>query len=295
MTDYRTDAVDRYAVLGHPIQHSMSPQIHTAFAKQTGQHLSYEAMDVPPAALTSRLAQLPDEGFRGVNITVPHKEAAWAYAQAAGHLSERAALAGAVNTLAWTTDGLLGDNTDGQGLLNDLQQRHQLSLGGQRILLLGAGGATRGVILPLLAARPAALTIANRTAARAAGLVTLFAAQAAQAACVLQSCGLDSLATHIQAHGAFDVVINASSASLSGEAIRLPSAALTPVAFAYDMMYGKTLTPFLVAQQRSGITRLADGLGMLVEQAALAFALWRGIAPDTAPVYQALRAYLQQK
>jgi shikimate dehydrogenase len=273
----------------------MSPRIHTAFATQTGQNLSYEAMDITPEALTSRLAHLPDEGFRGVNITVPHKEAAWAYAEAHGHLTERAALAGAVNTLAWNKEGLLGDNTDGQGLLNDLQQRHQCRLASQRILLLGAGGATRGVILPLLAAQPAALTIANRTAPRAEGLATLFATQAAQVGCDLRGCGLEALAALVRTQGPFDVVINATSASLSGEAISLPAGTLTQDAFAYDMMYGKTLTPFLAAQKAAGVLHLADGLGMLVEQAAVAFALWRGVAPATAPVYQALRTSLQQK
>lgn len=295
MTDHRTDLLDRYAVLGHPIHHSMSPRIHAAFAAQTGQRLSYEALDITPEALTSRLAQLSGEGFRGVNITVPHKEAAWAYTEAHGRLTERAALAGAVNTLAWNDDGLLGDNTDGQGLLNDLQQRHQQSLAGQRILLLGAGGATRGVILPLLAAQPAALTIANRTAARAEGLATLFAAHATQVGCSLQGCGLAALTTLIGTNGAFDIVINATSASLSGEAIALPAGSLTEDAFAYDMMYGKTLTPFLAAQAAAGVLHLADGLGMLVEQAAVAFEIWRGIHPETQPVYRALREQLAHK
>ena len=295
MTDHRTALLDRYAVLGHPIHHSMSPRIHAAFATQTGQHLSYEALDITPEALNSRLDELPGEGFRGVNITVPHKEAAWAYAEAHGRLTERAALAGAVNTLAWSDDGLLGDNTDGQGLLNDLQQRHQRSLAGQRILLLGAGGATRGVILPLLAAHPAALTIANRTAARAEGLATLFAAHATQVGCNLQGCGLAALTTLVRTDGAFDIVINATSASLSGQAVALPTGSLTENAFAYDMMYGNTLTPFLAAQAAAGVLYLADGLGMLVEQAAVAFALWRGVMPDTAPVYQALRSDLQHK
>ncbi len=300
MTDHRTDHLDRYAVLGHPIHHSMSPRIHAEFAAQTGQQLSYVAMDVTPEALTSRLAQLPNEGFRGVNITVPHKEAAWAYAKAQGRLTERAALAGAVNTLAWNKEGLLGDNTDGQGLLNDLQQRHQRTLAGQRILLLGAGGAARGVILPLLAAQPTALTIANRSAPRAEGLAALFSpyalsSNAGQTPCHLQGCGLEALAGLIHAQGPFDVVINATSASLSGEAISLPTGSLTQDAFAYDMMYGKTLTPFLAAQKAAGVLHLADGLGMLVEQAAVAFALWRGVAPVTAPVYQALRTSLQDK
>ena len=292
MTD-QSCHTDHYAVLGHPIHHSMSPKIHAAFAEQTGQQLSYEAIDVSPESLQTRLTQLPKEGFCGVNITVPHKEVAWQYVKQHGLLSERAALAGAVNTLAWTTEGLLGDNTDGQGLLNDLQQRHGLSLAGKRILLLGAGGASRGVILPLLAAHPAALVIANRTAARAEALAELFAPQRAN--CVLLGCGLGHLDRLTASAGSFDVVINATSASLGGESITLPTGTLTSDAFAYDMMYGKALTHFLQAQQNAGVRHLADGLGMLVEQAAVAFTLWRGVTPQTQPVYNQLRNDLSNK
>ena len=283
-------AIDRYAVLGHPIHHSLSPVIHAAFAAQTMQHLSYEALDVIPEQLAETLQRLPAKGYRGVNITVPHKEAAWAYAQAQGRLSERAALAGAVNTLAWCQDGLLGDNTDGQGLLNDLQQRHGLNLAGQRILLLGAGGATRGVVLPLLAAGPATLLIANRTADKAKTLAQLFSDKAAST--LLGGCGLDALPGIVNEAGAFDLIINATSASLGGDSIALPTGVLSANGLAYDMMYGKNLTPFLEAQKTAGIQHLADGLGMLVEQAAVAFALWRGVMPDTQPVYDALRERL---
>ncbi len=286
----RLHTMDRYAVLGHPISHSLSPVIHTAFATQTAQHLRYEALDVAPEALTDLLQHLPGKGYRGVNITVPHKEAVWAYVQQHGHLSERAQLAGAVNTLAWRDSGLLGDNTDGQGLLNDLQQRHGLNLADKRILLLGAGGATRGVVLPLLAAQPAALLIANRTPSKAENLAALFADKALHTQ--LQGCGLAALARIVHDGGAFDLVINATSASLGGASVPLPAAALTNDGFAYDMMYGKALTPFLAAQQAAGIRNLADGLGMLVEQAAVAFTLWRGITPETAPVYHALRERL---
>lgn len=282
--------VDRYAVLGHPIHHSLSPVIHAAFAAQTGQHLSYEAIDVPPTALVATLMRLPEDGYRGVNITVPHKEAAWAYVEQHGTLSARARLAGAVNTIAWTDTGLLGDNTDGQGLLNDLQQRHGLNLAGNKILLLGAGGATRGVLLPLLAAKPATLAIANRTAAKAETLAALFTDHAAETC--LNGFGLDALPAVVQQYGAFDLVINATSASLGGEAIALPTGTLTSHGFAYDMMYGKALTPFLETQKATGIQHLADGLGMLVEQAAVAFALWRGVTPQTEPVYQTLRERL---
>lgn len=281
-------AIDRYAVLGHPIHHSLSPVIHAAFAAQTGQHLTYEAIDVAPAQLAETLQRLPAEGYRGVSVTVPHKEVVWAYAQQNGQLTERASLAGAVNTLAWRDDGLLGDNTDGQGLLNDLQQRHGLNLVGKRVLLLGAGGASRGVILPLLAVKPAALLIANRTADKAETLAALFAGSAGETQ--LGGSGLDALVT--QSLEPFDLVINATSASLGGEAIALPTGTLAKHGFAYDMMYGKTLTPFLEAQRIAGSTHLADGLGMLVEQAAVAFALWRGVAPETGPVYNALRERL---
>lgn len=277
--------IDRYAVLGHPIAHSLSPVIHAAFATQTRQHLSYEAIDVAPDQLVATLQQLPTAGYRGVSVTVPHKEAVWRYVQQHGQLTERAMLAGAVNTIAWREEGLFGDNTDGQGLLNDLQQRHGLALTGQRILLLGAGGASRGVILPLLATKPAVLLIGNRTADKAENLAALFAKNAGRTH--LTGCGLDTLA--MQGSNAFDLVINATSASLGGEAIALPSGIIAPDGFAYDMMYGKTRTPFLEAQQLAGIQHLADGLGMLVEQAAVAFALWRGTYPDTQPVYQALR------
>ena len=282
-----THAIDRYAVLGHPVHHSLSPAIHAAFAAQTGQQLSYEAVDVMPAELTARLQQLPTENYRGVNITVPHKEAAWAYAQQHGRLTERAALAGAVNTLIWSDHNLIGDNTDGEGLLNDLQQRHALDLGGKRILLLGAGGATRGVILPLLAAKPAVLVIANRTANKAETLANEFADKSGNTQ--LLGCGLDALDQTVHQIGCFDLVINATSASLSGEAIALPKGTLGDNSFAYDMMYGKSLTPFLQAQKAAGIRQLADGLGMLVEQAAVAFTLWRGVSPKTQPVYDALR------
>ncbi len=284
-----------YAVLGHPIHHSMSPQIHTAFAAQTGQELRYTAIDVAPADLNATLRRLPQEGFQGVNITVPHKEAAWSYAQQHGTLSERAAIAGAVNTLTWSADGLIGDNTDGQGLLNDLQQRHGLNLSKKRILLLGAGGATRGVILPLLATKPATLMIANRTASRANDLATLFTPKAVTTGCLLHGCGLDALAEIISTIGPFDIVINATSASLGGEAIQLPAGSITPDGFAYDMMYGKALTPFLSAQHAAGVAHLADGLGMLLEQAAVAFEIWRGVRPETQPVYHALREQLALK
>ncbi len=282
--------VDRYAVLGHPIHHSLSPVIHAAFATQTGQHLSYEALDVTPEQFTTTLDRLPEEGYRGVNITVPHKEAAWTYVQRHGTLSDRAALAGAVNTIAWTADSVLGDNTDGQGLLNDLQQRHGLNLTNQRVLLLGAGGATRGVVLPLLVAKPAALVIANRTAAKAETLAQLFSGNAGRTQ--LSACGLDALSTETNQKGPFDLVINATSASLGGTAIDLPPDTLKSNGFAYDMMYSKAPTPFLEAQKAAGILHLADGLGMLVEQAAVAFALWRSVAPETQPVYQALRERL---
>lgn len=287
-----TTPIDYYAVLGHPIHHSLSPQIHAAFAAQTGQALRYTALDVAPSELITTLAQLPETGFRGVNITVPHKEAAWAYAQQNGTLSERAAMAGAVNTLAWTVSGILGDNTDGQGLLNDLQQRHGLNLKNKRILLLGAGGATRGVVLPLLAAAPALLVIANRTAERAQELANLFTPNAVAAGCLLHGCGLAALSQVLSTTGHFDIVINATSASLGGEAICLPPGTIPADGFAYDMMYGKAPTPFLQAQRNAGVTHLADGLGMLVEQAAVAFALWRGVTPDTQPVYNALREQL---
>jgi shikimate dehydrogenase len=262
---------DRYAVFGHPIAHSKSPQIHAAFARQTGQDMTYEAILAPLDGFEASVAAFIAAGGRGANVTVPFKEQAF---KLAGRLSPRAQRAGAVNTLVFD-DGILGDNTDGAGLVADLTRNLNRALAGQRILLLGAGGAARGVIEPLLEQHPAALVIANRTVSRAQELADLFGHG-------IRACGFEDT------DGPFDVIINATAASLAGELPPLPPALFTADTLAYDMMYGRD-TPFLAfARAQSAAT--ADGLGMLVEQAAEAFYVWRGVRPDTASVIASLRA-----
>ncbi|THF61951.1 shikimate dehydrogenase [Pseudothauera nasutitermitis] len=274
--------MDRYAVVGHPIAHSKSPAIHAAFAAQTGQALRYEALLAPLDGFAATVAAFRAEGGRGMNVTVPFKLEAHALAD---RLSARAEAAGAVNTLAFGADGILGDNTDGAGLVRDIIGNLGVALNGRRILLLGAGGAARGAILPLLGERPAALTIANRTASRAEELANTFAALGG--GMPIRACGFAELAGQ-----SFDVVINATAASLADQAPDLPPGLYAGGALAYDMMYGRGDTPFLRAARADGAARLADGLGMLVEQAAESFLLWRGVRPDTAPVLADLRAGL---
>jgi shikimate dehydrogenase len=263
---------DRYAVFGHPIAHSKSPLIHAAFARQTGQDMTYEAILAPQDGFADSVAAFVAAGGCGANVTVPFKEAAFKMAQ---RLSPRAERAGAVNTLSFTADGILGDNTDGAGLVADLTRNLHCALSAKRILLLGAGGAARGVIEPLLDQQPATLVIANRTLSRAEELATLFGH------------GIRA-STFEAADTPFDVVINATAASLAGELPPLSPRIFGADTLAYDMMYGRD-TPFLdFARAHGAVT--ADGLGMLVEQAAEAFYLWRGVRPDTAPVIASLRA-----
>ena len=261
---------DRYAVFGHPIAHSKSPQIHASFARQTGQDMSYEAILAPRDGFAASVAAFIAAGGRGANVTVPFKEEAY---RLASRLSPRAQHAGAVNTLVFD-DGILGDNTDGAGLVADLTRNLHCALAGKRILLVGAGGAARGVIDPLLDQTPAELVIANRTVSRAQELADRFGRG-------VRACGFDALDMP------FDLVINATAASLAGELPPLSPRIFTAGTLAYDMMYGRD-TPFL-AFARSYGAATADGLGMLVEQAAEAFYLWRGVRPDTAPVIAALR------
>ena len=275
--------MDRYAVIGNPIAHSKSPQIHAAFARQTGQALSYEALLAPVDGFAQTVADFRAQGGRGLNVTVPFKLEAFALAE---RHTPRAQAAGAVNTLAFDADGILGDNTDGAGLVRDLTANLDFALAGRRILLLGAGGATRGVLLPLLDSRPARLTIANRTVAKAEALSTLFAARAGD--CVLDACGFDALAGR-----RFDLVINATAASLADELPPLPPGLYAEGALAYDMMYGRDPTRFMRAALADGAARAEDGLGMLVEQAAESFALWRGVRPDSGPVLAALRRQIE--
>ncbi len=270
---------DRYAVFGNPIAHSKSPQIHAAFAAATAQDLRYEALLAPLDGFAGAVADFVAAGGRGANVTVPFKEEAF---RLATRLSPRAARAGAVNTLVFSDAGILGDNTDGAGLVHDITRNLTVDLAGKRILLLGAGGAARGVIQPLLAEAPAALHIVNRSADKAVALAQAFADLAAV------SGGSFSDLAGLQ----FDMVINATSASLAGEPLPLPAGLFAPGCLAYDMMYGKGETPFLAQARLAGAARCADGLGMLAEQAAEAFLVWRGVRPATAGVLATLRAAL---
>ena len=270
---------DLYAVFGNPIAHSKSPAIHTAFAAATGQDLTYEARLAPVDGFAAAVAAFVAAGGKGANVTVPFKEDAF---RLATRLSDRAARAGAVNTLALAGNEIVGDNTDGAGLVRDITVNLGCALAGKRILLLGAGGASRGVIAPLLAEAPAALAIANRTAAKAEALAAAFADIAP----------VEGGDFSRYAGRSFDVVINATSASLSGDILPLPTGLFAAGSLAYDMMYGKGETPFLRLAREQGAVRCADGLGMLVEQAAEAFFVWRGIRPATEALLAKLRAGL---
>jgi len=263
---------DRYAVIGHPIEHSKSPLIHAAFARQTGQDMEYGKVLAPLDGFVATVETLRAQGYRGCNVTVPFKLEAFALAT---ERSPRAQDAGAVNTLVFDGARVSGDNTDGAGLVTDIVRNHATPIAGARVLLLGAGGAARGVIRPLLDAAPAGLTLANRSPDKALALQRHFGELA-----VCDFAGLSGQQ--------FDVVINATSAGLSDAALPVPATIFAPAALAYDMMYGRP-TPFMQLAGEAG-ARVADGLGMLVEQAAEAFYLWRGVRPDTAPVIRQLRA-----
>lgn len=271
--------MDRYAVIGHPIAHSKSPQIHAAFARQTAQDISYEAILAPLDGFVATVQAFRAAGGRGMNVTVPFKLEAFALAD---RHTPRARAAGAVNTLAFGADGILGDNTDGAGLVRDLTVNLGCALQGRRVLLLGAGGAARGAILPLLGERPAVLAIANRTMAKAEELVRAFAADAGETR--LSASSFAALAGQ-----SFDVIINATAASLSDDVPPLPPGLYADGALAYDMMYGRGDTAFMAAARTDGAARVADGLGMLIEQAAESFTLWRGIRPDSRAVLAELR------
>lgn len=271
---------DLYAVIGNPVAHSRSPRIHHMFAQQTGQHLRYDTLLAPIGGFDAAMEHFFEQGGKGLNVTVPFKLDA--YRCAAGHLSERARAAGAVNTL-WRADGVLhGCNTDGVGLMRDLR-RLGVALAGARVLLVGAGGAARGALGPLLEAGCARVRVVNRTAARADELAAAFHSLA----------GDTELDAGPLAHAAlpqgWNLVVNATASGLQDAAPELPTGLYAPQAWAYDMVYGATPPPFLRQAREQG-ARTADGLGMLVEQAAESFRIWRGIRPDTAPVLAALRA-----
>ena len=269
---------DQYVVIGNPVAHSKSPAIHAQFAAQTGESIAYERLAAPLDDFAACVQHFMQSGGRGANVTVPFKLEAFALAT---QLTPRAQAAGAVNTLSFEDGRIVGDNTDGVGLVRDIVHNAGVVLEGRRILLLGAGGAARGVVMPLLAERPQQLVVANRTFARAQELVQSFPA----AASVLKADAFDDLS------GQFDVIINATSASLSADLPAVPATLFGPQVFVYDMMYAATPTVFMQwAAQHGACVR--DGLGMLVEQAAESFFVWRGARPDTAPVYAALRAQL---
>ena len=271
-----------YAVMGNPVSHSKSPRIHALFAEQTGQRLQYSAIQVDPGGFEQAVRNFVANGGRGLNVTVPFKTSAW---QLVDTRTSRAELAGAVNTIVVQTQEMLhGDNTDGVGLVNDLLQNQGGTVAAKNVLLLGAGGAARGVLGPLLEQHPRELVIANRTADRAVALAQNFSRLGA-----VTGCGLDDLGER-----RFEVVINATAASLQGEVPPLPDGLLSSGAWCYDMMYGTKATPFMQWAERHGAGKVSDGLGMLVEQAAESFLLWRGVRPDTAPVIAILRRELQQ-
>lgn len=271
-------AGEAYVVMGNPVAHSQSPFIHSEFARQVGHAMAYAARHVELGRFADAVEGFRVEGGRGANVTLPFKEEAFALSTPR---SARAEQAGAVNTLGFEGTRVWGDNTDGVGLVRDLEQNLGLTLAGRDILLLGAGGAARGVVGPLLAASPARLVIANRTRSRAEALRRHFGDD-------VEACGLDRLPA-----ARFDLIVNATSASIEGEAPPIPAARLRPGGSAYDMMYAAEPSPFMRWAERAGARTLADGTGMLVEQAAEAFLLWRGVRPCTGPVIEALRQRLR--
>jgi shikimate dehydrogenase len=268
---------DRYAVIGNPVAHSKSPQIHAAFARSTGQDMSYERLEAPLDGFVATVQAFRDGGGRGLNVTVPFKVEAFALASL--H-SSRAQLAGAVNTLMQEPDGRwYGDNTDGAGLVRDLTDNLGLELRDRSVLVLGAGGAARGIVGPLLDCLPRTLAISNRTHAKAAALAAQFAPLGP-----IEAIAPSDLPGH-----RFDLVINSTSVGVAAETHDWPASVFAPGSFAYDLVYADQPTQFVRWAARHGAARTADGLGMLIEQAAESFHLWRGVRPHTAPVFALLR------
>ena len=272
---------DRYCVVGHPVEHSRSPWIHARFAQLTGEPVEYGKLLAPLDGFTATVRRFREEGGRGCNVTLPFKFEA---ASLAATLSDRARLAGACNTLRFDAQGVFGDNTDGAGLVRDIASAG-VGIAGRDVLLVGAGGAGAGVLGPLLQERPSRVVVANRTPAKAQALVDSHAALARAQSVDLLSCGLAAVP------GAFDLVVNASASSIAGGGVPVPASVLRPGALAYDMMYGPAAQGFLDWAQAHGASA-RDGLGMLVEQAAESFFVWRGVRPDTGPVLAELRALL---
>ncbi len=274
--------IDQYAVMGNPIGHSQSPRIHALFAAQTGQSLEYRAILVELEGFTAAVAAFREKGGRGLNITLPFKQEAWVYADV---LTARAERAAAVNTLAFRETGeVLGDNTDGVGLIRDLKTNHGVELAGKRILLLGAGGAARGVLQPLLAELPANLAIANRTSTKAVDLALRFGDLGQ-----VSGGGFPELRER-----RFDLIINATAAGIDDQVPPLPDGVLAEEGECYDLMYGARPTAFVGWGQEHGAALALDGLGMLVEQAAESFLLWRGVRPETQEVIARPRSLIEK-
>jgi shikimate dehydrogenase len=269
--------LDQYGVVGHPVAHSWSPFIHGLFSRETGQSMSYRLYDFNPEEFHERVRDFFKQGGRGLNITLPHKITA---VDVADDLTARAAHAAAVNTFVVRNDGtILGDNTDGTGLVRDLCDNQGIVITHRRILIIGAGGACRGVLAPLLALSPTEVVIANRTSERAETLAKAF-----EKLGTTRGVGFRYISG-----GVFDLIINATSASLSGDIPAVPTSVIGPETVCYDMAYGKSDTPFVRWALKLGCTRALQGWGMLVEQAAESFRVWRGMRPSTAPVLAALK------
>ena len=268
---------DRYCVFGNPIGHSKSPIIHATFARQTGQDIEYTAQLAPIDGFAVAVNAFIDAGGKGANVTVPFKQEAFALAT---RLTPRAELAGAVNTLIFSNGEIVGDNTDGYGMLRDITVNLGCPIAGKRVLLLGAGGAARGVMGPLLDEKPLSVTIANRTLPKAEALQRQFAPFGA-----VDACSYEALAGRV-----FDVVIDGTSTSLNASMPPLPDGLFVPGSLAYSMMYGKPDSPFHIFAEAQGAARFSEGLGMLIEQAAEAFYVWRGVRPEGKPVMQLLLA-----
>lgn len=273
---------DQYCVMGNPVAHSRSPWIHRRFAELTGQPLAYEHQTVALDGFAQALTAAQAQGLKGCNVTVPFKLQAFELATIS---SERAKLALACNTLLFTADGVRGYNTDGVGLLRDITLNAGVSLAGRRVLLLGAGGAAAGVLGPLLAEKPAQLVVSNRTLSRAEELVARHQPLAKLHHCELSAQPQEAIT------GVFDLVINGTASSLTGGGVPAPNGVMAPGALAYDMMYGPAAQPFLAWARSQGATA-RDGLGMLVEQAAAAFEIWRGVRPPSARVLTELQSLL---
>ncbi|MDO9203852.1 shikimate dehydrogenase [Methylotenera sp.] len=270
---------DQYAVIGNPIAHSKSPLIHEAFARQTGQDISYERILAPLDGFDETVRELIKQGYKGVNVTVPFKFEAF---QLANQYSSSALGAGAANTLSFKNQTIAADNTDGAGLVRDIEQNLNVQIAGKRVLLIGAGGAAEGVLQPMFKSKPKSITVVNRTLDKAIGMIKKVEAQSQFGNTILSACTFEGLQGQ-----AFDIVINATSAGLNDTALPIFNTIFAKDCLAYDMMYGRE-TPFMKLAKDNG-AQVADGLGMLVEQAAEAFYIWRGVRPETHSVMQQIR------